>query len=131
MTIDPQTMPERIWAREPDKEYYGGYTKGYYLNSPISKHPEERRAEYIRADLCQPAQEWFPIETAPRDGTWVLIRFEDTDIEQSMVTAKWVKNSYHPSGEWVYDYWDSEWRSWVRYPTHWMPLPQLPKTGGE
>ena len=64
---------------------------------------------------------WQPIETAPKDGTWVMLRgghdYGDDQIGPAVV-AFW-------DGEgWYYAYWDSEWRSSYEEPTQWMPLPQ-------
>jgi hypothetical protein len=67
-------------------------------------------------------KEWHPIETAPKDGTLVLL---------------------HPSGHWTADvnsdcevgYWDVDCEEWIAAgsraddytgPTHWMPLPEPP-----
>lgn len=82
-------------------------------------------AEMARAAL-QPASAWQPIETAPKDGTFVLL---------------------YPSRGWVSDvepydcevgYWDSDDNVWRSYgpiaedyhgPTHWCPLPPAPPAG--
>jgi hypothetical protein len=57
--------------------------------------------------------EWQPIETAPQDGTWVLV--------------------FRPRGMWNkirIGYFDGQWRTPERMdpirPTHWMPLPEPP-----
>ena len=74
---------------------------------------------------------WQPIETAPRDGTWVLLTGGHTD-ECSMwddlsgyvtrcVVAKWQPKF------WAMAYWDGEWRSEYLHPTHRQPLPEPPK----
>jgi hypothetical protein len=61
---------------------------------------------------CPPCpHQWQPIETAPRDGTVILIA------------------TY---AAWALSYWDDgSWRWGVRKeemePTHWMPLPLLPE----
>jgi len=74
--------------------------------------------------------EWFPIETAPKDGRWVLVyggrsvhdrkdglsgRFE-CDC-RTVVMACWI-----PNGEW-----EGMADNWTHYPTHWMPLPPPPE----
>ena len=59
--------------------------------------------EYVRAD------QWQPIETAPRDGAEIL--------------------GYHQSlGVWIVS-WDSDEEGFSPgfQPTHWMPLPEPPK----
>ncbi len=67
--------------------------------------------------------EWQPIETAPRDGTRVLV-FAQLDPPE-----KWVAEihdlptitcvaAYHPDAGWCVDE--------VREVTHWMPLPPPP-----
>lgn len=77
--------------------------------------------------------EWQLIETAPRDGTRVLIVNEDGDIDVAGYVEEW-----HERLEFVrktrdgdvfktvrddVGYWDTD----IAYcPTHWMPLPPLP-----
>lgn len=66
------------------------------------------------------AQRWQPIETAPKDGTWILVS--------------------HPAwtdGKWEIAQWSQYSECWQTYdtgltglmpPTHWMPLPSPPET---
>ena len=58
--------------------------------------------------------EWQPIETAPKDGTHIILTGDDIVAEDY-----WMK--------WRVD--DTE--SWAHFqyvkPTHWMPLPTPPK----
>lgn len=77
--------------------------------------------------------EWQPIETAPKDGTRVLVygtyQWEDyLDRQQTgAVTAYYI----------AADFWDDEDIGWVlistnpyrdrAQPTHWMPLPEPPR----
>lgn len=54
--------------------------------------------------------EWQPIETAPRDGTWILVYVNGT-----------VTNAFFYLGHWD----DGDYFSRME-PTHWMPLPEPP-----
>ena len=91
--------------------------------------------EAIDALRAQPTG-WQPIETAPKDGTFILLTggttseddYNKEGVETSRpVTAKWLNDPYCESDSgWVYDYWDGNWRSGYDKPTHWMPLPEVP-----
>ena len=72
---------------------------------------------------------WHPIETAPRDGTWVLLKGGMMDMEAQYevdagsgppcVAAFW--NA--PMDAWTFAFWDGAWRSDYENPTHWRPIP--------
>lgn len=65
--------------------------------------------------------EWMPIESAPRDGTRIAIRFASGHEEE----ASW-RTTY--GGEWhVKAYVHLPWHNQAGI-THWMPLP-APPTG--
>lgn len=72
---------------------------------------------------------WQPIETAPKDGTWIISWNGD-----EVAPASWGDNSEYQRGEvgWCYG---SPWYGGTLYdginimktqPTHWMPLPDAP-----
>ncbi len=98
-----------------------------FYNSPIPTWEvlhEDYKAEYrdsMRAALAVvPMTEWQPIETAPKDGTRVLlwrraIRDQPTPI---MADGFWCETC------WVWPYILSE-------PTHWQPLPAPPERAGK
>jgi hypothetical protein len=77
--------------------------------------------------------EWQPMDTAPKDGSWVLLS-SDTDESSyyftpflegpplHVVTAHW------RFGSWEHHYNDGIGHS-INSPTGWMPLPE--RTGGE
>jgi len=57
---------------------------------------------------------WQPIETAPRDGTWVLIFCDGNAIQ-----AQWDRDdAYWANGRFGLGFDDA---------THWMPLPEPPE----
>jgi len=65
--------------------------------------------------------EWQPIETAPKDGTEILI-FVDGHREVSHFEAG------ETGWPWVDYSGTSAWR--IDLPTHWMPLPAPPASEG-
>ena len=68
---------------------------------------------------------WQPIETAPKDGTYVLIATESHD--GGMTTACWDAEWSSSSGWWLLDNGkDPEIPLRGAEPTHWMPLPAAP-----
>lgn len=73
---------------------------------------------------------WLPIDTAPKDGTAVLVTFwphhgPDKSTSTCAVAAWW-KNDNGVGGDWViYCSLIQEPRLYFT-PTHWMPLPPPP-----
>ena len=64
--------------------------------------------------------EWQPIETAPKDGTLVLVWDEDTGGAFAAQFLVEVTGWGNP-GEWM------DWHGMrLLQPTHWMPLPDPP-----
>ena len=123
--------PERIWVspynpdwqRDPrDRETFG------YIGDAGETPDPDGSAEYIRADL---APSWKPIETAPRDGTWVILYAPWLDNPDPSCPA-------HDVEFWIARFLKHQWRWFEQdevciaqdHPTHWMPLPQ-PLKGGE
>ena len=83
-----------------------------------------RRAKTHAIEVMR-LSEWQPIETAPKDGTLVLVAHPVTmrsDTDQ-IVRVAWMKDGL----------WASHPSCWLvneHMPTHWMPLPPAPE-GGE
>ena len=65
------------------------------------------------------AQDWQPIETAPKDGSRILVKDRPHGLGMCVASAGWRNDAPHLI-EWqvVNDV--------VAHPTHWMPLPKPP-----
>jgi hypothetical protein len=71
---------------------------------------------------------WEPIETAPKDGTGVLLWCDFGDTGTEMVAARWIDNPAPagPFGKFAWrDYQDGAVAEQIA--THWMPLPEPPE----
>ena len=88
------------------------FNRAYAMRSTI------KTAADLRALSAEPAQgdQWQPIETAPKDGTWILA-FYHKDCVPAII------------------FYDDEWKRWAgcadigsNHFTHWMPLPDEPNT---
>lgn len=71
------------------------------------------------------ASQWQPIETAPKDGTWVLLLWPMTR------TNVMVSGKYYISARDFEEMWLSQPSvESTHEPTHWMPLPSPPTQDG-
>jgi hypothetical protein len=66
---------------------------------------------------------WKPIDTAPRDGTGIIL-YSDGECAPPVI-AQW--DDMWTDGAWIVQHGSASIRlSWVFNPTHWMPLPTPP-----
>lgn len=92
--------------------------------NPTSRLLRAEREENARLRSQFANSEWQPIETAPKDGTWVLLWWKETP------TGSECFDEWSPGqavGKWHYDCWMrcSEY-SVGGAPTAWQPLPKAP-----
>lgn len=72
--------------------------------------------------------EWEPIESAPKDGTFILMyksvgtHYLDNEYTPFYV-CQWLENGTYGGPGWFY----GEGEFFLRNPTHWMPLPAPPR----
>ena len=57
--------------------------------------------------------EWQPIETAPKDSSYVLLAGK---YRNDVASGYWLQSAYAGNGAWI-------WPFVHKHPTHWMPLP--------
>lgn len=75
----------------------------------------------LSAKLATAPPAWQPIETAPKDGTVVLLMKRGNKVPNRIANGEWREtSSLKKPGFWVWAYLFFE-------PTHWMPLPAPPK----
>jgi hypothetical protein len=68
--------------------------------------------------------EWQPIETAPRDGTPVLLYVPKHEGWEPFIVQGW-----YESGAFDRGWYEAASENWCKpSPTHWMPLPPPPTT---
>lgn len=75
---------------------------------------------------------WQPIETAPRDGTWILLFSPADDYHPNrMYVATWGAINYNWEPQWTFGPEGNEhaFRTGVYGATHWQPLPPPPAGG--
>lgn len=77
--------------------------------------------------------DWQPIETAPRDGGYVIVaRFRNGDELCWVKHSRWIKaeelasENYGDPEEWDDGWTDGNDEDELCFPTHWMPLPAPP-----
>jgi len=85
-------------------------------------HIEEQEK---RIEELESAQQWQPIETAPKDGTEVLVWCEHHGTAYLAI----FENHFPNQGWFCADAYPDGWTELCVDPTHWMPLPEPP--GGE
>lgn len=66
---------------------------------------------------------WQPIETAPRDGTYVLLAF--VGAFHNAEVGSW--RAYHPNAAGKTQWRTTSGHRFGMSPTHWLPIPPVPK----
>lgn len=106
-----------------DKPKHYGYYKSH------DEAEKVRRRLHTRWVLkgWEALMEWQPIETAPKDGTWVLVYGDGTDDEaedRKVAVAQYV--NYFDDFRWQFAWYDGGYYGRFKNPTHWAPLPEAP-----
>jgi hypothetical protein len=120
---------EKAWADFVNCEidcYFGNRTKMQKQLDVLRAFAEQQRAEARNAAL-----EWQPIETAPKDGSEVLLYYPLEGLSEHhsrRVICWWHKGwSTRSPGRWVFQGRAARGYSDEYQPTLWMPLPEPPQ----
>jgi hypothetical protein len=111
----------------------GGEVQGW-LCQGCGQAFRESDAGALVFDAAPPVDGWQPIETAPRDGTWILIAggkpgygwSGDAETTPAMVSARYQSSAGLLGDYWQFAHYDSGYYGEWENPTHWMPLRQPP-----
>mgnify|MGYP000408477748 CR=1 FL=1 len=81
---------------------------------------------------------WQDISTAPKDGTWVLLKggksnddafgVWDDVFNPPAVVAKWIEDNTFVKQRWQFAWFDAGYFGEYENPTHWMPLSSVSET---
>ena len=111
-------LPEKVWLKE-SYDSWGSYGHWYSGN-------EGGGESYTRTDTIT---QWNPIETAPKDGTVILV-WHETVLNQYAAFDVNIKKA-----QWLVE--AEEWRvegvggNVPPNLTHWMPMPNKPRNIGD
>ena len=95
------------------------------MKSPVDQRREEVNRQQSMTELLRRMKvEWQPIETAPKDGTPLLLASRSDVGPNYTAVGVWDCDSAEEGGQcWRDRIFDADQLA----PTHWMPLPDPPK----
>ena len=73
------------------------------------------------------SSKWQPIETAPKDGTVILLYEPDDDVKDRPQTFVGCWDEDRPTRVYGTQWMCEEYDAFNHYPTHWMELPAPPE----
>lgn len=75
-------------------------------------------------EVSEEAGRWRPIETAPKDGTAIILGYEGSHSEEGFWMADTKRNHWGKAGWFATD--SDILCDYPHTPTHWQPLPPAP-----
>lgn len=117
MTEDP--LNALSTPRTDEAEYHStGDNYLYVVDSDFARRLERE------LQALQRAQEWQPIETAPKDGRRIILGYAGSYSEEGYWLSDPSKNYWGETGWFATD--ENVLSHHPSNPTHWMPLPEPP-----
>ena len=142
-------MPARMKAKELVIDTFGRFDENddmddsdaalcfYCMTQLIDYMTKQERTQAAKIEELEKASQWQPIETAPKDGTTIIVGRPDIPTNNlHAVHMGCVGTAYYMDGDWVTPndrMFVEALGDYVRYVdiTQWKPLPQLPVIKGE
>lgn len=87
------------------------------------------KAQVAEIERLRAAQQWLPIERAPRDGT-AIIGAAYWTMADGVYRLGWMAEGYLDGDRWSFASFDLD-EDEFSLPTHWMPLPAPPALTSE
>lgn len=109
-------LTDQVPPSIPDQAFDDTWDRLIEENNNLRHHRDELREELAALKTAE-QMVWRPMETAPKDGTVILVLLKGSDIPQSV--------RFRSGG------WKIAWDNYAIYeyegPTHWMPCPEKPR----
>lgn len=75
--------------------------------------------------------EWQDIETAPKDGSKIILGYPETPCDEETCYMSHVGEGYYHSWHKSFNFLNTDGRHTILAPTHWQPLPEAPKSSSQ
>lgn len=89
-----------------------------------------REKEYLAVNHATPLSGWMPIDSAPKDGTYILVCNHDAGVSWIAAYVPVFTSGYRPENPWaskMLNHYHAKKRYPSTVPTFWQPLPAPPQ----
>lgn len=116
---DRKTL-QKIYDELPLRDQDGTFEPPVAFARRLKQIAYEALLSHPPADRAEVVEGWRPIESAPKDGTEILVLGPAHPNDIYYAVAAFVDGRWYDNPEDVAEGWE------LHPPTHWLPLPQAP-----